>query len=120
MNLTGIAKGLVVLNVLAILVTAVVGWFLGRNSVPELFDIASYVALGMGALGSLMFVGATSGSDGSAERAATVSAQPSKLVDALWMDRNAGISTGALLVLGGFSWGAFAWILSELLPRMLP
>jgi hypothetical protein len=120
MNLKGIAKGLGVLNASAIIVTAVMGWFLGRNSVPELFDIASYVALGMGALGSLMFVGATSGSDGSAERAATVSAQPRKLMDALWTDRNAGISTGALFVLGGFSWGAFAWILSELLSRTVP
>jgi hypothetical protein len=120
MNLKSIAKGLGVLNVLALLATAVAGWFLSRNSVPELFDIASYVALGMGALGSLMFVGATSGSDGSAERAATVSAQPSKLMEALWMDRNAGISTGAMFVLGGFCWAGIAWILSELLSNTLP
>ena len=120
MNLKGIAKGLGVLNVLALLVTAVAGWFLSKNSVPEFFDIASYVALGMGALGSLMFVGATSGSDGSAERAATVSAQPSKLMEALWMDRNAGISTGAVFVLGGLCWAGVAWILSELLSSTLP
>jgi hypothetical protein len=85
MNLKGIAKGLGVLNASAILVTAVMGWFLGRNSVPELFDIASYVALGMGALGSLMFVGATSGSDGSAERAAT-SLGPAEKIDGRPLD----------------------------------
>jgi hypothetical protein len=40
-------------------------------------------------------------------------------MEALWTDRNAGISTGALLVLGALSWAAIAWLLAGLLTGML-
>ncbi len=119
MNLKSIARGIGILNVAAFAITAAAAWFLGRSSVPEWLDIAAYVAFGMGGLGTLMFVGATSGSNGSAERAATAAAQPSRLMEALWTDRNAGISTGALLVLGALSWAAIAWLLAGLLSGML-
>jgi hypothetical protein len=57
-----------------------------------------------------MFVGSTSGSSGSTGMAASAADQPSKIMDALWMDRNSGISTGAVFVLGGVSWLIIAWV----------
>jgi hypothetical protein len=35
-------------------------------------------------------------------------------MDALWMDRNAGISAGALFVLGGVIWVGIAWLVAAL------
>jgi hypothetical protein len=109
-----IAKGLVSLNVLALLVTAAAAWLLGRSSASELLDTASYVGLGMGALGALMFVGSGSGISGSTGMAASAADQPSRIMSALWMDRTSGISAGALLVLGGISWIAMAWLLAAI------
>ena len=103
-----------ILNVLALVVTAVLIWLLGESSVAEMFDIASYMGLGMGALGALMFVGSTSGSNASTGMAASAADQPSRIMDALWGDRNSGISTGALFVLGGLSWLGISWLLATL------
>ncbi|MEZ0170872.1 hypothetical protein [Microvirga sp. TS319] len=109
-----IVKGLVSLNVLAFLITAAVAWFLSRSSASELLDTASYVGLGMGALGALMFVGSGSGISGSTGMAASAADQPSRIMNALWMDRTSGISTGALFVLGSLSWIAIAWLLAAI------
>ncbi|MGF9759971.1 hypothetical protein AAII07_32730 [Microvirga sp. 0TCS3.31] len=108
------AKGLVVLNILAFVVTAVTIWLLGRSSVAEMLDIASYVGLGMGAVGALMFVGSTSGLSASTGIAASAADQPSRIMDALWGDRTSGISTGSLFVLGGIIWLGIAWLLAGL------
>ncbi|WP_201862604.1 hypothetical protein [Microvirga soli] len=108
------AKGLVVLNLTAFVVTAVTVWLLDRRSSVEMFDIATYVGLGMGALGSLMFLGSTSRSSASTAIAASASDQPSRIMDALWGDRASGISTGALFVLAGLTWLAIAWPLALL------
>jgi hypothetical protein len=40
--------------------------------------------------------------------------QPSRIMSALWMDRSAGISTGAMFVLGGLTWIAIAWLLAAI------
>jgi len=109
-----IAKGLVSLNVLAFLITAAAAWILGQSSASELLDMASYVGLGMGALGALMFVGSGSGISGSTGMAASAADQPSRIMSALWMDRSAGISTGALFVLGGLTWIAIAWLVATI------
>jgi len=109
-----IAKGLVLLNVLAFLITAAAAWFLGRSSPSELLDTASYVGLGMGALGALMFMGSGMGTSGSTGIAASAADQPSRIMSALWMDRSAGISVGAMFVLGGLTWTALAWLMAAL------
>lgn len=57
-----------------------------------------------------MFVGSTSGASGSAGMAASAADQPSRIMDALWMDRKSGISIGAAFVLGGVSWLLIAWV----------
>src|SRR5690242_19965127 len=108
----GVAKGLVVLNILAFIVTAVAVWFLGQTSVTGMLDIASYVGLGMGASGVLMFMGSSAGISSSTGMAASAADQPSRLMEALWDDRISGISTGALFVLGGLSWLGIAWLLA--------
>jgi hypothetical protein len=109
------AKGLAVLNILALVVTAVAVWLLDRRSAVGIFDIAAYVGLGMGALGAFMFVGSTSGSSASTGMAASAADQPSRIMDALWGDRTLGISTGAMFVLGGLTWLGIAWMLAALL-----
>lgn len=109
-----IAKGLVSLNALAFLVTAAAAWFMGQTSASELLDTASYVGLGMGTLGALMFMGSSAGTSGSTGIAASAADQPSRIMSALWMDRSAGISVGAMFVLGGLSWIAIAWLLATL------
>jgi hypothetical protein len=91
-----VAKGLASLNALALLITAAAAWFLGQSSAPELLDTASYVGLGMGALGALMFMGSSAGTSGSTGMAASASHQPSRIMSALWMDRTTGISVGAM------------------------
>ncbi|MBF9234510.1 hypothetical protein [Microvirga alba] len=106
-----IVKGLVVLNVLAFVVTAATVWCLGKSSATDLLDTASYVGLGMGALGALMFMGSSSGTSASTGIAASAADQPSQIMSALWMDRTAGISAGAMLVLGGITWIGLAWLL---------
>jgi hypothetical protein len=108
------AQGLIVLNLLAFVVTAVIVWLLDQRSSVEMFDIATYVGLGMGALGALMFFGSTSRSSASTAIAASASDQPSRIMDALWGDKASSVSTGALLVLGGFMWLAIAWLLAML------
>ncbi|AWM86954.1 hypothetical protein [Microvirga sp. 17 mud 1-3] len=107
-----IVKGLVALNLLALVVTAALAWALGRNSLPEWLDTANFVGLGMGALGALIFMGSGAGSNGSAGMAASAADQPSRIMSALWMDRTAGISTGAMFVVGGLTWIAIAWLLA--------
>jgi hypothetical protein len=109
-----IAKGLVSLNALALLITAAAAWFLGQSSASELLDTASYVGLGMGAVGALMFMGSSAGTSGSTGMAASAADQPSRIMSALWIDRSAGISIGTLFVLGGLSWIAIAWLLRRL------
>jgi uncharacterized membrane protein len=108
------AKGLAVLNILAFVVTALAIWFLDRRSAVEMFDIATYVGLGMGALGALMFFGSTTGSNASMGMAASAADQPSRIMDALWGDRTSGISTGALFVLGGLTWLVIVWLMTML------
>ncbi|MFC1459024.1 hypothetical protein ACETIH_20435 [Microvirga arabica] len=110
-----LAKGLVLLNLLALIVTALAVWLLGRRSAVEMFDIATYVGLGMGALGALMFFGSTTGSSASMGMAASAADQPSRIMDALWGDKTSSLSTGALFVLAGLTWLAIAWPLSALL-----
>jgi len=113
------AKGLAVLNVLAFTVTALAVWLLGRHSMTEMLDIASYVGLGMGALGALMFIGSTSGSSASTGLAASAADQPSRMMGALWGDRTSGISTGALFVLGGLSFLGLAWLLAAMFGELI-
>jgi hypothetical protein len=108
------AKRLAALNLLAFAVSAVTVWLLDRSATADMLDIASYVGLGMGAVGALMFVGSTSGSSVLSGFAASAADQPSRMMDALWSDRTSGISTGALLVVGGISWIGIAWLLSRL------
>jgi hypothetical protein len=115
MNVKSIAKSLIVLNLLAFTTTAAAAYIFGTRSAPELLDIATYVGLGIGAVGSMMFVGSTSGSSGSTGMAASAADQPSKIMDALWMDRNSGISLGAVFVLGGVSWLLIAWAVAMFL-----
>ncbi len=110
----GFVKRLAVLNILAFTATAALVWFLDQGSAAEMLDVASYVGLTMGALGTLMFVGSTSGLSASAGMAASAADQPSRMMDALWGDRNSGISTGALFVLGGLSWLGISWLLATL------
>ena len=110
-----LARGLAVLNILALAVTALAVWLLDRRSAIEMFDIATYVGLGMGALGGLMFFGSAPGVSASTGMAASAADQPSRIMDALWGDRTSGISTGALFVLGGIVWIGIAWLLAELL-----
>ncbi|MEE1655808.1 hypothetical protein VB618_06345 [Microvirga sp. CF3062] len=109
------AKGLFLLNVLALAVTALAVWVLDRRSAVEMFDIATYVGLGMGALGGLMFFGSAPGVSASTGMAASAADQPSRIMDALWGDRTSSASTGAMLVCGGVSWIAIAWLLTGLL-----
>jgi hypothetical protein len=111
----GFLTGLAVLNGLALAVTAVTVWFLGSNSVTELLDVATYVGLGMGALGALMFFGSSAGSSASTGMAASAADQPSRIMEELWGDRTSGISTGALFVVGGISWLGIVWLMAELL-----
>lgn len=111
----GIVKGLLSLNVLAFLITAATAWFLGQDSALELLDTASYVGLGMGALGALMFMGSSVGTSGSTGMAASAADQPSRIMSALWMDRTAGISAGAMFVLGGLGWIAVAWLMATII-----
>jgi len=66
----------------------------------------------MGALGALMFMGSSAGTSGSTGIAA--SAQPSRIMSALWMDRSTGISVEAMFVLRGLSWIAAAWLLATI------
>jgi hypothetical protein len=108
------AKGLAALTILAFVVTAVTVWLLGQSSSAEMLDTASYVGLGMGAVGALMFMGSTSGSSASTGIAASAADQPSRMMAALWGDRISGISTGALFVLGGLTWLGIAWFLTML------
>ncbi|MBJ6127708.1 hypothetical protein [Microvirga splendida] len=108
------AKGLIVLNILALIVTAAAVWLLDRRSAVEMFDVASYVALGMGALGGLMVFGSTRGVSASTVMAASAADQPSWIMDALWGDKISSLSTGALFVMGGISWLGIAWLLSSL------
>lgn len=109
------AKGLALLNILALLVTMVVVWFLDRRSAVEMFDIATYVGLGIGALGGFMFLGSAPGVSASTGMAASAADQPSRIMDALWSDKASGISTGALFVLAGLTWLGIAWVLSGLI-----
>jgi hypothetical protein len=108
------ARGLIVLNLMALVVTAATVWLLDRRSAVEMFDIATYVGLGMGALGALMFLGSTTGSSASTAMAASAADRPSRIMDALWGDRTSSISTGALFVLAGLIWLAIAWPLAIL------
>jgi hypothetical protein len=112
MNLKSIAKGLAVLNIAALVLTAAAAWLFDTRSATDLLDTATYVGLGMGALGAIMFAGSSTG--GSEGMAASAADQPSRIMDALWMDRNAGISTGALFVLGGVIWVGIAWVVAAL------
>jgi hypothetical protein len=89
------AKGLAAFTLLALVVTAVTVWLLDRRSAVEMFDIATYVGLGMGALGALMFFGSP-GVSASTGMAASAADQPSRIMDALWGDRTSRISTAAL------------------------
>jgi len=57
MNLKSIAKGLAVLNIAAFLATAAAAWLFDKRSAPDLLDTATYVGLGMGALGAVMLAG---------------------------------------------------------------
>ncbi len=109
------AKGLVLLNVLALAVTALAVWLLDRRSAVAMFDVATYVGLGMGALGGLMFFGSAPGVSASTGIAASASDQPSRIMDALWGDKASSIWTGALFVVGGIIWLGIAWVLSGLL-----
>jgi hypothetical protein len=118
MNLKSIAKGLVTLNILALIVTAALAWGLDRSTGTELLDLVTYVGLGMGALGSLMFIGSTSGSSGSTGMAASAADQPSRIMEAFWSDRSAGISTGALFVLSGVIWLGLGWLALTLLSHL--
>ncbi|HEV2564109.1 MAG TPA: hypothetical protein VGU19_03390 [Microvirga sp.] len=106
------AKGLAVLNILALVVTGVAVWLLDRRSAVEMFDIATYVGLGMGAFGALMFFGSTRGVGASTAMAASAADQPSRIMDALWGDKASSISMGALFVLGGLIWLVIAWLLA--------
>jgi hypothetical protein len=106
------AKGLVLLNILALVVTMAAVWLLDRRSAVGIFDIATYVGLGMGALGGLMFFGSAPGVSASTGMAASAADQPSRIMDALWGDRASSISTGALFVLGGLTWLGIAWLLA--------
>jgi len=115
MNLKSIAKGLLALNVVAVITTSAAAWLLDRRSVTDLLDIATYVGLGMGALGGLMFAGSSAGSSTSTGMAASASDQPSRIMDALWMDRNAGISAGAMFVVSGLIWLGIAWFIAVLI-----
>ncbi len=108
------AKGLAVLNILALVVTALATWLLDRRSAVEMFDVASYVGLGMGALGALMFFGSAPGVSASTGMAASAADQPSRIMDALWGDKASSISTEAFFVLGGVSWLGIAWLLAIL------
>jgi hypothetical protein len=112
MNLKSIAKGLAVLNIAAFVLTAAAAWLFDKRSATDLLDTATYVGLGMGALGAIMFAGSSTG--GSEGMAASAADQPSRVMDALWMDRNAGISAGALFVLGGVIWVGIAWLVAAL------
>lgn len=103
-----IAKGLAALNLLALTVTAAMAW--GTDT--EWLDTASYVGLGMGGLGALIFMGSSTGVSGSTGMAASAADRPSRIMDALWMDRTAGISTGAIFVLSGLVWVAVTWLLT--------
>ena len=109
------ARGLGVLNIVALVVTAVSVWLLDRRSAVEMFDVATYVGLGIGALGAFMFFGSTRGVSASTVMAASAADQPSRIMDALWGDRTSGISTGAMFVLGGLTWLGIAWLLAALL-----
>jgi hypothetical protein len=110
MNVKSIVKSLIVLNLVAFTATAAAAYFFGKRSATELLDVATYVGLGIGAVGALMFVGSTSGASGSTGIAASAADQPSRIMDALWTDRNSGISIGAAFVLGGVSWLIIAWV----------
>ncbi|WP_230533234.1 hypothetical protein [Microvirga roseola] len=66
-------------------------------------------------MGTVLFAGSTTGSEGSTEIAASASDQPSRPMVALWMDRNSGVSAGAMLVLGALTWLGIAWGLAALL-----
>jgi hypothetical protein len=117
MNVKRIITGSVVLNVLACVATAAAALILGSGSITELLDVATYVGLVIGALWALMFVGASSGSSASTGMAASAADQPSRIMAALWLDRNSGFATGAPFVLGGVSWLGFAWLAALLLGR---
>ena len=80
----------------------------------EMFDIATYVGLGLGALGGLMFLGSAPGVSASTGMAASAADQPSRIMDALWGDKASSLTTGALFVLGGLTWIASAWGLAAL------
>jgi len=108
------AKRVSALTILAFLVTAVTVWLLDQYSVAGMLDIASYVGLGMGALGVLMVMGSSAGISSSTGMAASAADQPSRMMDALWSDRTSGISTGALFVLAGIGWAGIAWLLAML------
>jgi hypothetical protein len=99
-----IAKGLISLNVVAFLITAAAAWLWGQSSASELLNTASYVGLGIGALGTIMFLGSSAGTSGPTGMAASAADQPSRIISALWTDRTTGISVGAMFVLGGLSW----------------
>jgi len=114
MSLKSIAKGMIVLNVIALALTAVAAVIRGRASLLDLFDLATYVAVGMGALGALMFLGSAAGSDASAGFSASAADQPSSFMGALWSDRNAGVSSGALLISGAVIWFGIVWLLAKL------
>lgn len=103
-----IAEGLFALNVPAFLITAATAWVLGRSSASELLDTASHVGLGTGALGALMFMGSSAGTSGSTGMSVSATGQPRRVMSALWMDRAAGISAGAMFVLGALGWISIA------------
>ncbi|MCB8820482.1 hypothetical protein [Microvirga rosea] len=111
----GIVRGMVFLNALAVILTAAAAWGLERHSVSDLLDLANYVGLGLGALGALVFMGSSAGTDGSTGIAASAADRPSRIMSALWMDRNAGIASGAMLVLSGGVWLSGTWLLAILI-----
>jgi hypothetical protein len=114
MSLKHIARGLIVLNLVALALTAVAAVIRGRTSLLDLFDLATYVAIGMGALGAMMSFGSSAGFDASTGFSASAADQPSGFMGALWSERNAGISAGVLLISGAVIWFGIVWVLAKL------
>jgi len=114
MRLRYIAKGLIVLNVVALALTAAAAIISNHTSLPDVFDLATYVAIGMGALGALTFLGSAAGFDSSTGFSASAADQPGSFMGALWSDRNAGISGSTLLVAAAVIWFGVVWLLAKL------
>ncbi|QDQ27386.1 hypothetical protein FNU76_14030 [Chitinimonas arctica] len=92
-------------NLLALLVTALAAYFLGRTTTIQLADTGSVIAMVICALGALMARGARLG-DGpvSHQMTASVADSPNSLRGADYDDMLAGVSYGALLIVAGLLW----------------